>query len=237
MDMTTEMLARPSALGAAETVRALWRLLAMKCPATAGHAARCAQHARALAEQLRLPPAEIEILGMAALLHDLGKIGVPDSVLQKPGPLTEVEWHLMRQHPVLSHSVLAGMDGFSDVLPLVRHHHEHFDGSGYPDGLSGEDIPIGSRIILVIDAFDAMTTDRPYREAMPVAIAAKELVRCSGSQFDARVVRAFLLILCGLGHSRPLVCSRPGGHPEPFSADGGGDSPVDVRTPEPAQVA
>jgi putative nucleotidyltransferase with HDIG domain len=152
------------------------RLQAMKSPDTAAHAARCAQYARALAEQLRLPPAEIEAIREAALLHDLGKIGIPDSILRKPASLTEKEWQSMGQHPVLSHRALAQMGGFSRVLPLVRHHHEHFDGSGYPDGLSGEDIPIGSRIILVIDAFDAMTNDRPYRQAMPIANAAKELL-------------------------------------------------------------
>ena len=143
----------------------------------------------------------------------------------------------MRQHPVLSHRALAQVGGFSSVLLLVRHHHEHFDGSGYPDGLSGEDIPIGSRIILVIDAFDAMTNDRPYRQAMPVADAAKELVRCSGSQFDPRVVRAFLLILCGLGHSRPLVLTRPGARPDGISATGDDGPPGGIRRPEAAQVA
>ncbi len=237
MAVTTETLARPNAPGRAEILRALLRLLAMKCPATAGHAGRCAQHARALAEQLRLPPAEIETIWVAALLHDLGKIGIPDSILQKPGPLTKTEWRSMRQHPVLSHAALAEIGGFSGVLPLGRHHHEHFDGSGYPDGLSGEDIPIGSRILLVIDAFDAMTTHRPYRAAMPIAPAAKESVRCSGSQFDPRVVRAFLLILCGLGHSRPLVFTHPDGYPEDFSADGDGHLPVEVRVPELAQVS
>lgn len=237
MGMTTEILTRASATGEVGIVRAFSRLLAMKCPSTAGHAARCAQYARALANQLRLSSAEIEILGTAAILHDLGKIGIPDSILQKPGPLTKMEWHLMRQHPVLSHTALAETGGFGGVLSLVRHHHEHFDGSGYPDGLSGEDIPIGARILLVIDAFDAMTTDRPYRHKLPVAAAAKELVRCSSSQFDPRVVRAFLLLLCGLGHSRPLVWPRPAEHPEQFSADGDHNSPVDVCVPEPVQVA
>ena len=236
MDMTTGTLAATAA-GRGEIVHVLLRLQAMKSPDTAAHAARCAQYARALSEQLRLPPAEIEAIREAALLHDLGKIGIPDSILQKPSSLTEKEWQSMRQHPVLSHQALAQVGGFSSVLPLVRHHHEHFDGSGYPDGLSGEDIPIGSRIILAIDAFDAMTSDRPYRRAMPIASAAKELVRCSGSQFDPPVVRAFLLILCGLGHSRPLVLTRPGARPDGFSANGGDGPLAGIRRPEPAQVA
>ena len=236
MNMTTETLARDDAPGRAEVLHALMRLQATNCPGTAAHAARCARYAGALAEQLKLPPDEIEAIRVAALLHDLGKIGIPDSILQKPGPLTEKEWQSMRQHPVLSHRALAQLGGFSDVLPLVRHHHERVDGSGYPDGLFGEDIPGGSRIILVIDAFDAMTSDRPYRRAMPVADAAKELVRCSGSQFDPRVVRAFLLILCGLGHSRPLVLTRPGARPEGYFANGDDDPLADSWEPQSAQV-
>lgn len=236
MDVTVKTLARDNAPGGTEVLRGLLRLQAIKSTGTAAHAARCAQYARALAEQLRLPPDEIEAIRVAALLHDLGKIEIPDSILQKPGPLTEKEWKSMRQHPVLSHRILAQLGGFSDVLPLVRHHHERFDGSGYPDGLSGEDIPSGSRLILVIDAFDAMTSDRPYRRAIPVADAAKELVRCSGSQFDPRVVRAFLLILCGLGHSRPLVLTRPGARPGGFSANGDNGPLADTWEPQSAQV-
>ena len=236
MEVTVKTLARDNALGGTEVLRGLLRLQAIKCTGTAAHAARCAQYARALADQLRLPPDEIEAIRVAALLHDLGKIEIPDSILQKPGPLTEKEWELMRQHPDLSHRALAQLGGFHDVLPLVRHHHERFDGAGYPDGLSGEEIPSGSRIILVIDAFDAMTSDRPYRRAMPVADAAKELVRCSGSQFDPRMVRAFLLILCGLGHSRPLVLTRPGARPDGFSANGDNGYLEETVEPQLAQV-
>lgn len=195
MTPTVETLVRATAPARGKVLHALLRPLTLKCPDTAAHAVSCARYARALATQLRLPPAETETIGVAALLHDLGKIGIPDSILQKPAPLTDAEWCSMRRHPVLGHRALSNIDRFSDVLPLVLHHHEHFDGSGYPDGLQGEDIPLGSRIILVIDAFDAMTTDRPYRQRMPIAIAAEELVRCSGSQFDPRVIRAFLPIL------------------------------------------
>ena len=235
MDVTVKTLARDNALGGTQVLQGLLRLQAAKCSGTVAHAARCAQYARALAEQMRLPPDEIEAIRVAALPHDLGKIEIPDSILQKPGPLTEKEWQSMRQHPVLSHRALAQLGGFSDVLPLVRHHHERFDGAGYPDGLSGEDIPRGSRIILVIDAFDAMTSDRPYRRAVPVADAAKELVRCSGSQFDPRMVRAFLLILCGLGHSRPLVLTRSGARPDGFSANGDNGYIEGTREPQLAQ--
>ncbi len=233
---TVKTLARDNAPGGTEILHGLLRLQAIKSTGTAAHAARCAQYARALAEQLRLPADEVEAIRVAALLHDLGKIEIPDSILQKPSPLTEKEWQSMRQHPVLSHRALAQLGGFSDVLPLVRHHHERFDGSGYPDGLSGEDIPSGSRLILVIDAFDAMTSDRPYRRAVSVADAAKELVRCSGSQFDPRVVRAFLLILCGLGHSRQLVLTRPGAGPEGFSANGDYDPLADTWERQSVQV-
>ena len=236
MDVTVKTLARDNALGRTQVLHGLLRLQAAKRVGTAAHAARCAQYAQALAQQLRLPADEVKAIKVAALLHDLGKVAIPDSILQKPGPLTEKEWQSMRQHPVLSHQALAQLGGFSDVLPLVRHHHERFDGAGYPDGLSGEDIPRGSRIILVIDAFDAMTSDRPYRRAMPVADAAKELVRCSGSQFDPRMVRAFLLILCGLGHSRPLVLTRPGARPDGFSANGENGHTEDTREPQLAQA-
>ena len=237
MDVTVKTPTRDNALGGTQVLHGLLRLQANKDAGTAAHADRCAQYALALAQQLRLPSDEVEAIRVAALLHDLGKVEIPASILQKPGPLTENEWRLMRQHPVLSHRALAQLGGFNDVLPLVRHHHERFDGAGYPDGLSGEDIPRGSRIILVIDAYDAMTSDRPYRRAMPVADAAKELVRCSGSQFDPRMVRAFLLILCGLGHSRPLVLARSGVRSDGFSDNGDSGHLADTRELQLAQVA
>jgi len=128
---------------------------------------------------------------------------VPAEVLCKPGPLTEEEWVQMRQHPTTALHILGPIDSTSNAVPAILHHHEHFDGSGYPEGLAGDDIPMASRILLVADAFDAMTTDRPYRKAMPIEAAIEELKRHSGSQFDPVVVDAFLKIL-DRGGAHPL---------------------------------
>ena len=160
-----------------------------------------------LAEELGLREKEASIVRLASLLHDIGKLAVPDEVLFKPGPLNEDEWAIMKQHPTATLHVLGHIRSISDATPAILHHHEHFDGSGYPDGLAGEDIPLASRILLVTDAFDAMTTDRPYRKAMPVEVAIEELERNSGSQFDSTIVEAFLRILARDG-AQPLLSLR-----------------------------
>ena len=132
---------------------------------------------------------------------------MPDEVLFKPGPLNEDEWTQMKQHPAAALHVLDQIRSIADATPAILHHHEHFDGSGYPDGLAGEDIPLASRMLLVTDAFDAMTTDRPYRKAMPVEAAIEELKLNSGGQFDPAVVEAFLRILTRHG-AQPLRSER-----------------------------
>jgi HD-GYP domain-containing protein (c-di-GMP phosphodiesterase class II) len=162
---------------------------------TLSHTERCSTFALSLAEQLGLDDEQTSIVRLSSLLHDVGKIAVPDQVLSKPGPLNEKEWAQMKAHPTAALHVLGQIRSLSEAAPAILHHHEHFDGSGYPDGLKGDSIPIASRILLVTDAFDAMTSDRPYRKAMPVEHAIEELKRNSGTQFDPDVVEAFLKIL------------------------------------------
>jgi HD-GYP domain-containing protein (c-di-GMP phosphodiesterase class II) len=127
-----------------------------------------------------------------ALLHDIGKIGVSDTILLKPGKLTDEEWVEMRKHSMHGHEILRGIEFLGNARLVVRSHHERFDGKGYPDGLAGARIPIGARIFAVIDTYDAMTSDRPYRKALPASVAREEIVKQSGTQFDPACADAFL---------------------------------------------
>jgi diguanylate cyclase (GGDEF)-like protein len=148
-----------------------------------------------VARELGLDQAEVVATRRAAELHDVGKLAIPDSILGKPGPLDEKEWEFMRQHTVVGERIVASAPSLRDVASIVRSSHERWDGAGYPDRLAGEGIPLGARIIGVCDAFDAMTTTRPYRKAMSEAEAVAELRRCAGAQFDPRVVAAFERVL------------------------------------------
>jgi diguanylate cyclase (GGDEF)-like protein/putative nucleotidyltransferase with HDIG domain len=159
---------------------------------TGEHSAFVVEMAKTVAAALGLDEVEIERVGHAALLHDIGKVGMPDRVLHKPGPLVSEEWDVMREHPVIGERILRSIPGMGSVARIVRHEHERFDGTGYPDGLAGEEIPLGSRIILACDAYHAMTSDRPYRAGMGHDHAIAELVRCAGSQFDPRIVAALV---------------------------------------------
>jgi HD-GYP domain-containing protein (c-di-GMP phosphodiesterase class II) len=127
----------------------------------------------------------------AASLHDVGKAAIPDSIIEKPGPLNASEWTFMRTHTLIGERIMAAAPALKEAAKLVRSSHERFDGSGYPDGLSGEDIPLGARIIAVCDAYDAMICKRPYRSRMSAEVALEEIRRCAGTQFDPRVVAAF----------------------------------------------
>jgi HD-GYP domain-containing protein (c-di-GMP phosphodiesterase class II) len=129
---------------------------------------------------------------MAGLLHDVGKIGVPEAVLQKPGKLEPEEFEQMKKHPAIGARILADIKQVKDILPGVLHHHERYDGKGYPAGLAGENIPLVGRIICLADCFDAMTSNRTYRKALPLEVALTEIRRCSGTQFDPRLAEAFL---------------------------------------------
>ena len=177
------------------TVEALANALEARDEYTSSHARAITDLALRLGSELGLDPAGLKRLELGALFHDIGKIGIPSQILLKPGPLTDEERGVMQLHPELGERILAPIVRLADVRPIVRHCHERFDGEGYPDGRKGEGIPIESRIILVCDAFHAMTTDRPYRSRLPVDEAVRRLRESSGTQFDPRVVEAFLRLL------------------------------------------
>jgi HD-GYP domain-containing protein (c-di-GMP phosphodiesterase class II) len=170
-------------------------------PSTSDHLWRVAERAIALGEALGLPPDELRTLWYAGLLHDVGKIGLPEEILHKAGTLDATERALVRLHPELGAALLEDLEGLEDAATLVLHHQERFDGRrdgsypGYPTGLAGDDIPLGARILAVADAYDAMVSDRPYRPGLTPTAAAEELRRESGRQFDPRVVAAFLGVL------------------------------------------
>ena len=154
---------------------------------TRGHSERVAALARSLALAAGVPRAAADVIAQAGLLHDLGKIGIPESVLRKPGSLSAEEWAAMRQHPLVGAQIVAPLEFFADGAVIVRHHHERQDGSGYPDGLRGELIPLGARIVAVADVYDALTSDRPYRPRMSRSDAVRRLEEESGRTLDARL--------------------------------------------------
>lgn len=152
---------------------------------------------RLLAEAAGLSEHDCRVIEYAGLFHDIGKVGVPDEILMKPAKLTDAEYEVMKSHPLLSVEMLtpiSEVEFFAKTLPGVRHHHERYDGRGYPVGLMGEKIPLASRVILVVDTFDAMTWSRPYRKGLPTAVAYKELKEFAGRQFDPRMVEVFLKV-------------------------------------------
>ena len=148
-----------------------------------------------IGSKMSLPLERMDALALGALLHDVGKIGVPDRILQKPGRLTAEEYEMIKRHPVLGAEMLAPVEELAPAAPLVRHHHERFDGRGYPDGLRGEDIPVEARVVCVADAFDSMIRGRPYGYEISREAAMEEVERNSGTQFDPRVVRALLEVV------------------------------------------
>lgn len=158
---------------------------------TGKHAREASDIAVRIARALRLPEPEVRKIKLAGMLHDIGKIGVSRKIIRKPSVLTSDEMMQMRKHPVIGAEIMRPVELLADASEIVRHHHEHFDGSGYPDGLRGDQIPIGSRIVLVADAFNAITTDRPYRKARDKAEALKILKQHTGTQFDPKVMEAF----------------------------------------------
>jgi diguanylate cyclase (GGDEF)-like protein len=189
---------------AQDAVASLVSALNAKDPTTRDHTERCSWYAAELAREMDLDEKESSILRMASLLHDIGKLVMPDEVLRKAGALSDDEWLLMRQHPSSAQHILSHMDSVADAVPAIVHHHERFDGTGYPHGLAGADIPLSSRILSVTDAFDAMTSDRPYRKAMRIEAALKELRDNAGTQFDPVVVDAFVRLIEQRG-AHPLL--------------------------------
>jgi putative nucleotidyltransferase with HDIG domain len=178
-----------------QSLLGLANALEAKDPYTRGHSTRVAALAGDLALRISLPRLATETIAQAALLHDLGKIGVPESILRKGGALTEEEWDIMRRHPVTGAQIVAPLEFFDDGAIIVRHHHERLDGSGYPDGLRGEAIPLGARIVAVADVYDALTSRRPYRARLTHAEAIQVLLREGGRTLDERLVGLFVDML------------------------------------------
>ena len=176
------------------TLEALAAALDTRDTETQGHSARVSEYTVLIAERMGVKEPELTEIRRGALLHDVGKIGISDAVLRKPGKLSPEEWVEMRRHPEMGYRILSGINFLEKSLPIVIAHQERFDGSGYPKGLKGEEIPLGARIFAVVDTLDAMTSDRPYRKALPYEDARGEIVRWSGIQFDPRVVEVFLTI-------------------------------------------
>lgn len=174
------------------TIKTLVSAVDAKSPWTSGHSERVTSYALAAGAEMGLCESDLKTLELAGLLHDIGKIGTYESILDKPERLTGEEIEIMRVHPRKGAEILSHIRHFEAIVPIVRGHHEHYDGAGYPDGLKGKDMPLMARILAVCDAYDAMTSDRPYRKGRTKEEAVTELRRCSGAQFDPDVVRAFI---------------------------------------------
>jgi diguanylate cyclase (GGDEF)-like protein/putative nucleotidyltransferase with HDIG domain len=170
---------------------------------TYGHSKKVSEYAVTTAEALGLPADRVATVRAAALLHDIGKIGVPDSILNKQGPLTSEEWEPIKEHPQLGVEILRHVIDLINCLPAILHHHEHFNGTGYPSGLKGNNIPLEARILAVADAYDAMTSFRPYRERLMPQEAIAELRRCAGTRFDPELVEIFCRLM------EPALISEP----------------------------
>jgi putative nucleotidyltransferase with HDIG domain len=178
---------------------------------TSEHSFRVVTYALAIARQLKLTSRELQVIGQGALLHDIGKISVPDAVLLKPDKLTPEEWELMCRHPLIGYQMIKPIPFLSEAAEIVLNHHEHYDGTGYPHGRSAEEIPIGARIFAIADALDAMTRNRPYRKGVALAAALKEIARYACRQFDPVLIEAFLSIgekgllqICAETYNKPL---------------------------------
>ncbi len=186
----------------AETVLALSRAMDARDNYTANHSQQLADWAVETARRLNCSQEELRTIRWAALLHDIGKIGVPDSILLKPGPLNEEEWVVMKKHPQVGAEIIEPMRELKPITSLIRAHQEKYDGTGYPYGLQGEEIPLGARILTVVDSFGAMVNNRVYRQALSLAEAAAELQRCAGKHFDRQVVDIFYQLIQPQLHGR-----------------------------------
>ncbi|MBI5555846.1 MAG: HD domain-containing protein [Elusimicrobia bacterium] len=178
-------------------INALTEAINAKDHYTAGHVDRVGEYALSIAHTMNLNEESIEVIKQAALLHDVGKIGIPEAVLNKPGKLTDEEFALMKSHSTMSATIVQPIGLSPKILEAIKHHHERVDGHGYPDGLKGDTLTLEAKILCVADTYDAMITDRPYRQGLSKDIAIAELKKCSGTQFDASVVEAFLKVLSG----------------------------------------
>ena len=175
-----------------KSIEALALTLEAKDPETRDHSLRVTEYSVRTAEEMGLSPAEIENIRVAAALHDIGKIGISDTILDKDESLRQEEREHIHRHPLIAAQILGPIDELKEIIQLIKYHHENFDGTGYPDGLSGEEIPLGSRIIAIADTFDAITSTRPYREAKTELFAVEEIKKHAGEQFDPEVIAPFL---------------------------------------------
>ncbi|MBM4338875.1 MAG: response regulator [Deltaproteobacteria bacterium] len=175
-----------------DSVKVLVEAIDAKDPYTRGHSDRVKRMSLAIAKQMDFSEERLEILEYGALLHDIGKIGIKDEILQKQGPLNSTEYQFIREHPLIGVKIVEGVEFFKNKIPMIRHHHEYYDGGGYPDGLAGEDIPLEARIISLPDAFDAMTSVRPHRGEKPLHDVLSEMEKCKGKQFDPKIVDIFI---------------------------------------------
>ena len=175
-----------------DSVKVLAEAIDAKDPYTRGHSDRVKRMSLAIAKKMGFSEERLENLEYGALLHDIGKIGIKDEVLQKQAPLSSEEYQYIQEHPLIGVKIMEGVEFFKDKIPMIRHHHEHYDGNGYPDGLAGEAIPLEARIISLPDAFDAMTSARPHRGVMPLQNVLSELEKFKGKQFDPKVLDIFI---------------------------------------------
>lgn len=178
-----------------ESIQTLRYTVEAKDSYTRGHSDRVADFSVLIGKYLNLSDDDLKILRIGGLFHDIGKIGVPDSILLKEAKLTDEEYSEIKNHPSIGKQILSNASIFADMIPIVYHHHEKYNGTGYPTGLSGEDIPLFARIAAVADTFDAMTTKRSYRNALPLEVVRAEIEKCSGTQFDPTIAKVFLDIL------------------------------------------
>ena len=180
---------------AQETFERMTKSLMERDHYTGAHSEDVSTLTQRIARELGLPEDEVERIGAAARVHDIGKVAIPDNILLKPGKLTDKEWETIKQHPVLSAELLQGLEIYDGSIEIIKHHHEHWDGSGYPDGLKGEQIPLGARIVAVADIYNALTTDRPYRPAYTKEDALEIIKGMSGKELDPHVVEVFLKVV------------------------------------------
>ena len=224
-----------------QTVESLAIALEAKDRYTSGHSQRVAKFARLIARSLSLPKEEVDIVAQVALLHDIGKIGMLDKILNKPANLTPEERESIKSHPVVGAQILAPVATFTKHVEGIKHHHEMYDGTGYPDRLKGTDIPLAARIVCLADAFDAMTSTRPYRVGLPLEFAMQEMKKMAGRQFCPECVEAFIRVLKSKGVVDEEIAQPPAAEPGPAPAVHAGpaaeEAPGDKAGPLPAAEA
>jgi putative nucleotidyltransferase with HDIG domain len=222
---------RQALFGLAEAIEA-------KDPYTKGHCGRVAAYTLVLAQEAGYPEEGLETLEFGAFLHDIGKIGVRDSVLRKPGPLTEEEWAHMREHPVKGYEIATQIEMLKPIMSAVRNHHERWDGKGYPDGLAGEDIPIAGRLVAIADAYDAMATDRPYKRALPLDECEALLRKCAGNMYDPELIEVFVSRHVGALYRDDYAAEDyDDGYPDDLPAEGDEGNGNGAAAPAPAVTA